>query len=116
MTRRDIAFVVAVCTRLGLVIPEASDVCAWTLLIRAVQEMRLATRDDVVQAKAHALLILLQFGWKEVFKASLTPQQTEFISDEEAGRFGHCLTSRVPKTEPVEQASLSSTSETAMRL
>ncbi len=58
------------------------------LLLRAVDEMQTATSSDVFEAKAQALIVLVQFGWRDVFRESLIDGR--FKSQEEAGRFQFC--------------------------
>jgi hypothetical protein len=52
--------------------------------------MRHATNADIRESKKKALLILIQYGWRDVFKESLG-LDGKFKSDEEAGRFNFCL-------------------------
>ena len=67
-----------------------SDPCMRLLVGRAISEMRHATNADIRESKKKALLILIQYGWQDVFKESLGPDG-KFKSDEEAGRFNFCL-------------------------
>ena len=89
MDRRSVKFLVTLCKRMNRPIPAADDACAWMLLLRALEEMQTATIPDIVQAKAAALVILVQYGWRDVFKESLSSTGL-FKSEEEAGRFGNC--------------------------
>ena len=84
-------FLAGLCKRVGSTIPASDDACAWMLLRRSLEEMQEAQTPDVFEAKAEALLILVRFGWRDVFKESLSASTGRFKSDEEAGRFGHCL-------------------------
>ena len=95
---RTVQFVAGLCKRLGAPLPSPEDTCAWMLLTRAVDEMQGAQTPDVFEAKAQALLVLVKHGWTDVFKESL--RNGRFKSEEEAGRFGFCLSSTLSKTEP----------------
>jgi hypothetical protein len=74
--------------QLGIELPEENDKCAWLLLKRALNEALRADR-VIFEAKANALLILIKYGWKDVFKESLNGDGN-FKTDEEAGRFDYC--------------------------
>jgi hypothetical protein len=75
--------------QLGIEVPEENDKCGWLLLKRALKEA-LEADSIIFQAKANALLILIKYGWKDVFKESLN-EDGKFKTDEEAGRFDYCL-------------------------
>ena len=96
ITRNGTNFENKVDRRLGLLFrklrtnpPELEDRCAWMLLQRAFREMQEASCPAVFEAKANALVILVRYGWRDVFKESLKDGQ--FKSEEEAGRFEFCL-------------------------
>jgi len=59
------------------------------LLRRAWEETRAAQDPQVFEAKALALFLLVEHGWREVFKEALT-EEGVFKSREEAGRFAFC--------------------------
>jgi hypothetical protein len=75
--------------QLGKELPPETDTCAWKLLKRALKEALQADK-IIFEYKVQALVILIKFGWRDVFKESLN-QHGEFISKEEAGRFEFCL-------------------------
>lgn len=70
--------------------PSPEDQCAWLLLRRALKEALKADK-IIFEYKVQALVILIKYGWKDVFKESLN-EEGKFISEEEAGRFEFCLT------------------------
>ena len=80
---------VSLFSRVNATAPPMEDVCAWMLLRRAWEETRLARDPQVFEAKALSLLLLVEFGWRDVFKESLTTDG-RFKSREEAGRFAFC--------------------------
>ena len=61
------------------------------LMARTLSEMRHAPNAQIRAAKLASLHILLQYGWRDVFKESL--KDGKFKSEEEAARFGFCLES-----------------------
>lgn len=75
--------------RLQTVPPSSSDSCAWILLERALKETCEAQNAQLFESKAAALVLLCKFGWRDVFKESLTADGL-FKSKEEAGRFDFC--------------------------
>lgn len=75
--------------KLNVVPPSLEDKCAWYLLHRAMDET-LHASSTIFEAKAQALIILVKYGWRDVFKESLN-DQGQFKSLEEAGRFEYCL-------------------------
>jgi len=100
---RSVAFLVALHTRVSAQVPPPSDSCAWMLLLRAVDEMQGAKDPSVFEAKALALLVLVRYGWRDVFRESLRDDGT-FKSEEEAGRFQFChLIPRVPELRLLDQ-------------
>lgn len=69
--------------------PPEADICAWLLLERAVKET-IHAPSIIFEAKVKALVTLIRYGWRDVFKESLN-ENGEFKSEEEAGRFHFCL-------------------------
>lgn len=69
--------------------PSFEDKCAWYLLQRAMEET-LQAAPIIFEAKAQSLIILVKYGWRDVFKESLN-EQGFFKSEEEAKRFNQCL-------------------------
>jgi hypothetical protein len=67
--------------------------CSESILSRALKEYQESSVPELKKTKLLAISILLQHGWKSVFKESLVPYTTgnvRFKSHEEHGRFGFC--------------------------
>ena len=88
MSKKELEWVLSELCRRAKTSPP-NDECGKLLLQRAIQETLSATNHLLKEAKQQSLALLLNYGWKDVFKESLTSDGL-FKTKEEAGRFEFC--------------------------
>ena len=75
-------------------VPSDKDLCAWMLLKRAFNEIKTCDNPCLIDSKIWAFIILIKYGWKDVFKENIIENKTtntfKFKSEDERARFHFC--------------------------